>query len=60
MVKPFVTFSSLDLLAVVTHAPSNIKHDSLLPASPSPAPTVTVTVTATPGTKPSSSSSTTP
>jgi rod shape-determining protein MreC len=57
VVKPFVNFSSLDLLAVVTHAPNTITHDTLLPHSPSPAPTVTVTVTATPGTKPSSSAS---
>lgn len=56
-VKPYVDFSSLDLLAVVVHSPPTIKHDSLLPASPSPEPTATVTVTATPGTKPSSSSS---
>lgn len=48
-VAPFVDFTALDQVAVVTHAPQNIKHDILLPASPTPAPTVTVTVTATPG-----------
>jgi rod shape-determining protein MreC len=57
-VKPFVDFSSLDVVAVVVHAPKSIPHDLLLPHSPTPAPTVTVTVTATPGapgTTPSSS-----
>jgi rod shape-determining protein MreC len=48
VVKPFVDYTALNVVAVVTHAPKNIKHDSLLPASPTPAPTVTVTVTATP------------
>lgn len=48
-VAPFVNFASLDVLAVVVHAPKTVKHDSLLPAAPTPAPTVTVTVTATPG-----------
>ena len=44
-----VDFGSLDIVAVVTDAPESIKHDSLLPSSPTPAPTVTVTVTASPG-----------
>jgi rod shape-determining protein MreC len=48
-VQPYVDFTSIDIVAVVVHAPKAIKHDSLLPASPTPAPTVTVTVTATPG-----------
>jgi rod shape-determining protein MreC len=48
-VAPFVDFGSLDIVAVVTDAPESIKHDSLLPSSPTPAPTVTVTVTASPG-----------
>jgi rod shape-determining protein MreC len=50
-VQPFVDFTSIDMVAVVTHAPKTIKHDSVLPAPPTPAPTVTVTttVTATPG-----------
>lgn len=60
LVKPFVDFSALDLLAVVIHSPANISHGSLLPHSPSPAPTVTVTVTATPGSKPTTSSTSTP
>jgi rod shape-determining protein MreC len=51
-VAPFVDFGSLDVVAVVVAAPKSIKHDSLLPASPTPAPTVTVTVTASPGASP--------
>jgi rod shape-determining protein MreC len=50
-VAPFVSFGSLDVVAVVVAAPKTIKHDALLPASPTPAPTVTVTVTASPGGK---------
>jgi rod shape-determining protein MreC len=57
-VRPFVSFSSLDVVAVVVHSPKSIPHDSLLPASPTPAPTVTVTVTATPGAPPPSPSTT--
>lgn len=56
-VRPFVDLTAINTVAVVIHAPPNIKHDSLLPASPTPAPTVTVTVTATPGTPTSGSSS---
>lgn len=48
-VAPYVDFTSIDVVAVVVHAPAVVKHDSLLPAAPTPAPTVTVTVTATPG-----------
>ncbi|MGN6474406.1 MAG: rod shape-determining protein MreC [Mycobacteriales bacterium] len=48
-VAPFVNFGSLDVVAVVVAAPKSIKHDALLPSSPTPAPTVTVTVTASPG-----------
>jgi rod shape-determining protein MreC len=63
-VKPFVNFTSINIVAVVTHAPPHIAHGSLLPASPTPAPTVTVTVTATPGStdsaSPGSTTSTTP
>jgi rod shape-determining protein MreC len=58
-VTPFVNFGSLDIVAVVVGAPPAVKHDSLLPKSPTPAPTVTVTVTATPG-GPSTSTSTGP
>jgi rod shape-determining protein MreC len=53
VVRPFVNFTALNIVAVVVHSPTSIKHDSLLPASPTPAPTVTVTVTATPGSTPS-------
>ena len=50
-VHPFVDFGSLNVVAVVVHAPKSVEHDLLLPHSPTPtpAPTVTVTVTATPG-----------
>lgn len=54
IVRPFVNFTALNIVAVVVHSPTSIKHDSLLPASPTPAPTITVTVTATPGSTPSS------
>jgi rod shape-determining protein MreC len=56
-VRPFVHFTSIDIVAIVIKAPKTIKHDLLLPASPTPAPTVTVTVTATPGGTPSTGSS---
>lgn len=49
LVKPFVDFSAIDIVAIVVHAPATVKHDSLLPHAPTPAPTVTVTVTTTPG-----------
>jgi rod shape-determining protein MreC len=59
VVKPFVDYTAIDIVAVVIHAPKSIKRDSLLPAPPTPAPTVTVTVTATPGSpNPGSSGST--
>ncbi|HVW79875.1 MAG TPA: rod shape-determining protein MreC [Mycobacteriales bacterium] len=51
-VHPFVSFGSLDVVAVVVASPKSIQHDLLLPKSPTPAPTVTVTVTATPGVTP--------
>jgi rod shape-determining protein MreC len=56
-VQPYVNFSAIDILAIVVRAPKTIKHDLLLPASPTPAPTVTVTVTATPGNTPSGGAS---
>ncbi|HEX3899145.1 MAG TPA: rod shape-determining protein MreC [Mycobacteriales bacterium] len=58
-VHPFVSFGSLDIVAVVVSSPASIPHDLLLPKSPTPAPTVTVTVTATPG-QPGTTPSTTP
>jgi rod shape-determining protein MreC len=59
-VQPYVNFNAIDILAVVVHAPKTIKHDLLLPHSPTPAPTVTVTVTATPGATPSGSTTSGP
>jgi rod shape-determining protein MreC len=59
MVKPFVDFTGIDIVAVVVSGPTTVKHDILLPASPTPAPTVTVTVTAPPPT-PGSTATTTP
>lgn len=46
-VSPFVDFTAINIVAVVTHAPSSIKHDSLLPSKPTPTPTPTVTVRVT-------------
>jgi rod shape-determining protein MreC len=46
-VSPFVDFTAINIVAVVTHAPPNIKHDSLLPQKPTPTPTPTVTVRVT-------------
>jgi rod shape-determining protein MreC len=59
-VQPFVDYTAIDIVGVVTNAPTNIKHDSLLPASPTPAPTVTVTVTANPSASSGSGVGTTP
>jgi rod shape-determining protein MreC len=47
-ITPYVDFTGINIVAVVLSSPQLIKHDSLLPASPTPAPTVTVTVTASP------------
>jgi rod shape-determining protein MreC len=52
-VRPFVGFTSLDIVGVVIDAPRSDPRDAVLPAKPKPAPTVTVTVT--PSDKPSSS-----
>jgi rod shape-determining protein MreC len=51
-VKPYVNFSSLDLIGVVVQPPRTNPRDALLQ---SPVPTVTVTVTATPQATPSGS-----
>jgi rod shape-determining protein MreC len=59
-VQPFVDYTAINIVAVVTHSPTNVKHDSLLPTSPTPAPTVTVTVTATPSPGGSSTPGSTP
>jgi rod shape-determining protein MreC len=55
LVKPFVDFTAVNVVGVVVKAPPSVKHDLLLPKSPTPAPTLTVTVTATPGTSSSAS-----
>ena len=50
-VRPFVDFSSLDLVAVVVEPPRKNPRDAVLPPRPpaiTPLPTVTVTVTAKP------------
>ena len=50
-VRPFVDFSSLDLVAVVVESPRKNPRDAVLPPRPpaiTPLPTVTVTVTAKP------------
>ena len=52
-VRPFVDFSSLDLVAVVVEPPRKNPRDAVLPPRPvtpaaTPAPTVTVTITARP------------
>jgi rod shape-determining protein MreC len=60
LVRPFVDYSSLDIVAVVVKTPSHIRHDLLLPKSPTPAPTVTVTVTPSSSSTPIGSSSHTP
>src|SRR5215210_5831967 len=55
-VRPFVDFSSLDLVAVVVEPPRKNPRDAVLPPrprTPAPAPTVTVTVTSKPSPKPS-------
>ncbi len=45
LVKPYVNFTSLGVVAVVTGGPAQDPHDAVLPTAPRPAPTVTVTVT---------------
>lgn len=47
-VKPFVSFTKLDILGVVVTAPKDDPRDTVLPAKPKPTPTPTVTVTVTP------------
>lgn len=47
LVRPYVKFTTLDVLGVVVGPPSDDPRDAVLPATPTPAPTVTVT--ATPG-----------
>ncbi|WP_330304556.1 MULTISPECIES: rod shape-determining protein MreC [unclassified Streptomyces] len=47
-VKPFVSFTRLDIVGVVVEAPSGDPRDTVLPPKPKPTPTPTVTVTVTP------------
>lgn len=47
-VKPFVSFSRLDIVGVVVKAPTSDPRDTVLPPKPKPTPTPTVTVTVTP------------
>jgi rod shape-determining protein MreC len=47
-VRPFVGFTSLDIVGVVVQAPRKDPRDMVLPPKPKPTPTPTVTVTATP------------
>ncbi|MEV5983692.1 rod shape-determining protein MreC [Streptomyces sp. NPDC052051] len=49
-VKPFVSFSKLDVVGVVVQAPKKDPRDTVLPPKPQPTPTPTVTVTVTPST----------
>ncbi|MFF1682671.1 rod shape-determining protein MreC [Streptomyces sp. NPDC058256] len=47
-VKPYVSFTKLDIVGVVVEAPSKDPRDAVLPPKPKPTPTPTVTVTVTP------------
>ncbi|MFD5631478.1 MULTISPECIES: rod shape-determining protein MreC [unclassified Streptomyces] len=47
-VKPFVSFTKLDIVGVVVEAPREDPRDAVLPPKPKPTPTPTVTVTVTP------------
>ncbi|GGX54928.1 rod shape-determining protein MreC [Streptomyces fructofermentans] len=47
-VRPFVSFTKLDIVGVVVQAPRKDPRDEVLPAKPKPTPTPTVTVTVTP------------
>jgi rod shape-determining protein MreC len=41
IIKPYVNFSALDIVAVVIKKPPRVPHDSVLPPSPTPSPTPT-------------------
>ncbi|WP_128376700.1 rod shape-determining protein MreC [Streptomyces cavernae] len=47
-VKPYVSFTRLDIVGVVVEAPARDPRDTVLPDKPKPTPTPTVTVTVTP------------
>ncbi|WP_151773213.1 rod shape-determining protein MreC [Streptomyces abyssomicinicus] len=48
-VKPFVSFTQLDIVGIVVQGPGKDPRDSVLPPKPKPTPVPTVTVTVTPG-----------
>ncbi|PRH77985.1 rod shape-determining protein MreC [Streptomyces solincola] len=52
-VRPYASFSKLDIVGVVVQAPRTDPRDTVLPPKPKPEPTVTVTVTPTPTAGPS-------
>ncbi|MGP4049682.1 rod shape-determining protein MreC [Streptomyces sp. 2A115] len=47
-VRPYVSFTKLDVVGVVVQAPREDPRDEVLPPKPKPTPTPTVTVTVTP------------
>jgi len=47
-VRPFVSFTKLDIVGVVVQTPDKDPRDAVLPPKPKPTPTPTVTVTVTP------------
>jgi rod shape-determining protein MreC len=47
-VRPFVSFTKIDIVGVVVAAPKSDPRDTVLPPKPKPTPTPTVTVTVTP------------
>ncbi|MCX4990945.1 MULTISPECIES: rod shape-determining protein MreC [unclassified Streptomyces] len=47
-VRPYVSFTKLDIVGVVVAAPKSDPRDTVLPPKPRPTPTPTVTVTVTP------------
>jgi len=57
-IRPFVHFTALDIVGVVTKAPPRVPRDSVLP--PSPTPTPSPTLTPNPSTSPGASATPTP
>jgi rod shape-determining protein MreC len=54
-VRPYVDFTSLDIVGIVTKAPPRLPRGALLPPSPTPSPTPAPTVAPSPGTSTSPS-----
>ncbi|MBW8484074.1 rod shape-determining protein MreC [Actinomadura parmotrematis] len=50
-VRPFVAFTSLDVVAVVVAPPKSDPHDGVLPPKPAPSPSATATASAEPAGK---------